>query len=297
MSVPQTWVLATVPIASFLLGSAAYLWGVRKVGKLGTAWPIWRTFMFVGLGMPLAILTVSWWPGARSHELFAAYMTQVVMLSLIIPSVLVLGAPARLWRSATNTPLGADNKHSVLDSSVMRGLTHPLMTPLLMLALPVVVVFTPVLRLTLENFAAYSVMQVLLLTLGLLALLGLVGGQVPEHGIPYAAAAFIAFFELILDAIPGGVLFFTTSLMAGGWYATHGDPGGLDWAASDQRAAGAILWAVGEGIDVPFLLVIVALWMQADAAEARRHDAWLDAQAAAAADAELKAMLDDPGTR
>ena len=33
-----------------------------------------------------------------------------------------------------------------------------------------------------------------------------------------AAAAFIAFFELILDAIPGGVLFFTTSLMAGGWY-------------------------------------------------------------------------------
>ena len=129
-------------------------------------------------------------------------------------------------------------------------------------------------------------------TWGWHALLALVGGQVPDHGIPHAAAAFIAFFELILDAIPGGVLFFTTSLMAGGWYAVHGDPGGLDWAASDQRAAGAILWSVGEGIDVPFLLIIVVLWMRADAAEARRHDAWLDAQAAAA-DAELRAMLDD----
>ena len=85
--------------------------------------------------------------------------------------------------------------------------------------------------------------------------------------------------------------------MAGGWYANHGDPGGFDWAASDQRAAGAILWAVGEGIDVPFLLIIVTLWMRADAAEARRHDAWLDAQTAAAADAELQALLDDPDAR
>jgi putative copper resistance protein D len=249
--------------------------------------------MFIGLGLPFTLLTVTWWPGARSHQLFSAYMTQVVMLALIIPAILVLGAPARLWREATQTPLGGPTRHRLFDSAAMRFATHPLVTPLFMLALPVIVIFTPLLLFTLENNAAYSAMQVFLVVLGLVALLALVDGQVPDHGIPYAAAAFIAFFELILDAIPGGVLFFTMSLMAGGWYATHGDPGGLEWAASDQRAAGAILWAVGEGIDVPFLLIIVVLWMRADAAEARRHDAWLDAQAAAATDAELRAMLDD----
>ena len=276
-----------------ILAAVAYLLGVRKVGALGGQWPLWRTLIFIGLGLPLTLLTVTWWPGARSHQLFSADMTQVVMLALIIPAILVLGAPARLWREATQRPLGGPTRHRFFDSAAMRIATHPLVTPLFMLALPVVVVFTPLLLLTLENDAAYAAMQVLLVVLGLIALLALVGGQVPDHGIPYAAAAFIAFFELILDAIPGGVLFFTTSLMAGGWYAAHGDPGGIEWAASDQRAAGAILWAVGEGIDVPFLLIIVVLWMRADAAEARRHDAWLDAQAAAAADEELRAILDD----
>ena len=293
MTVLQTWTFAPIPAAVCIMAGVFYLLGVRKVQSLDVPWPVWRTLMFVGVGIPLTLLTVTWWPGARSHQLFSAYMTQVVMLALIIPALLVLGAPVRLWREATQTPLGGPARHRLFDSAAMRVATHPLMTPLFMLALPVVVIFTPLLLLTLENNAAYTAMQVLLVLLGTVALLALVDGQVPDHGIPHAAAAFIAFFELILDAIPGGILFFTTSLMAGGWYATHGDPGGLEWAASDQRAAGAILWAVGEGIDVPFLLVIVVLWMRADAAEARRHDAWLDAQAAAATDAELRAMLDD----
>ena len=297
MSVLETWTLAPVPLLACLLAVALYCVGVSRTNRQGGSWPRWRTVLFVGVGLPLTVLTVTWWPGARSHQLFSAYMTQVVMLALIIPVVMVLGAPARLWREATNKPLGGEDKHRVLDSEFARAITHPLMTPLFMLALPVIVIFTPILLLTLENSVAYSAMQITLVVLGVIALLGLVGGQVPEHGIPHAAAAFIAFFELILDAIPGGVLFFTTTLMAGGWYANQGDPGGFDWAASDQRAAGAILWAVGEGIDVPFLLIIVTLWMRADAAEARRHDAWLDAQTAAAADAELQALLDDPDAR
>jgi len=238
--------------------------------------------MFLGLGLPVVVLAVSWWPGARSHQLFSAYMTQVVVLALIAPALLVLGAPVRLGRVALSGTSSGRGWNAFFDSRVMRVLTHPLITPLFMLALPVVVVFTPLLLTALENAAVYSTMQVGLVLLGVVAVLGLVDGQVPEHGVPHAFAAFVAFFELLLDAIPGGVLFFTTSLFAGGWFAVHGDPGGLEWAASDQQAAGAILWAVGEGIDVPFLIVVVVLWMRADALEAARMDALLDAREAAA---------------
>ena len=297
MNTLDAWTFAPAPTLLCLFFATLYLFGVRYTTQRGGHWPWWRVVLFVGVGIPLVLLTVNWWPGARSHQLFSAYMTQVVMLALIIPVALVLGAPVRLWREVTETSIGGVKKNRIFDSTLMRSVTHPLLTPLLMLALPVAVVFTPVLRLTLENATAYSLMQVILLLLGVTALLALVGGQVPEHGIPHAAAAFIAFFELILDAIPGGVLFFTTTLMAGGWFAVHGDPGGSEWASSDQQAAGAILWAVGEGIDLPFLLIIVVLWMRADAAEARRYDAWLDTQAAIEADAELKAMLDDSDPR
>lgn len=282
MELATTWTLSPAPLALVLVAAVVYLRGVHRVRAGGGTWPRWRTFLFVGVGLPLVLLTVSWWPGARAHQLFSAYMTQVVVLALIAPAVLVLGAPVRLGRDALHgTPSGARWART-WDSRAARFATHPLVTPLFMLALPIVVVFTPVLLLTLQNEVAYGAVQVLLVTLGLVAMLALVDGQVPDHGVPHAAVAFVAFFELILDAIPGLVLFLSTTLLSGGWYAVHGDPGGVDWAQSDQRAAGAILWAVGEAIDLPFLIVVFALWMRADALEARRMDELLDAQEEAA---------------
>ena len=263
-----------------LVAAAGYVLGVLRLRSEGRPWPWWRTAIFLGLALPLVVLTVSWWPGARAHQLFAAYMTEIVVLAFVAPALLVLGAPVRLGREALDGTAAGRRWDAVFDSRLLRASTHPLVTPLFMLALPVVVVFTPLLLLSLQRPAVYALVQLALVVLGTIAVLGLVGRQVPDHGFPYAFAAFVAFFELLLDAIPGGVLFFTTSLLAGGWYAVHGDPGGLDWASSDQQAAGAILWAVGEGIDVPFLLVIVVLWMRADAEEARRMDALLDAQEA-----------------
>lgn len=282
MELAATWTLAPAPLALVLVAAVAYLRGVSRVRAGGGSWPRWRTLLFVGVGLPLVVLTVSWWPGARAHQLFSAYMTQVVVLALVAPAVLVLGAPVRLGRDALHgTPAGLRWSRT-WDSRVARFVTHPLVTPLFVLSLSTVVVFTPLLLLTLDNPLAYGLVQVLLVSLGLVAMVGMVDGQVPDHGVPHAAVAFVAFFELILDAIPGLVLFLTTALFAGGWYAVHGDPGGADWAQSDQHAAGAILWAVGEAVDLPFLIVLLALWMRADAAEARRMDELLDAQDEAA---------------
>jgi putative membrane protein len=278
MELLTTWTFAPLTTSVALVAGAAYLLGTLRLRRNGRSWPWWRTGIFVGLALPLVVLTVSWWPGARAHALFAAYMTQVVVLALVAPALLVLGAPIRLGRDALAGSLAGRRWDAVFDSRVLRVSTHPLVTPLFMLALPVLVVFTPLLLMSLQRPAVYAVVQLALVILGTAAVLGLVDRQVPDHGVPYAFAAFVAFFELLLDAIPGGVLFFTTSLLAGGWYAGHGDPRGADWALSDQQAAGAILWAVGEGIDVPFLLIIVILWMRADAEEARRTDAILDAQ-------------------
>jgi putative membrane protein len=272
------WTLAPAPLAVVAALAAAYVAGVRRLRRQGGRWPWWRSALFLGVGLPLVVLTVSCWPGARAHQIFAAYVTQVVMLAVVVPAVLVIGAPVRLGREALAGTGAGSRVAAVFDSRPLRVLTHPFVTPLVMLALPVVVVFTPLLRLTLESPTAYAASQLVLLLLGLVAVLALVDGQVPDAGVVYGVAAFVAFFELLLDAVPGGVLYFTTSLFGGGWYAQHGDPGGAAWALSDQNTAGAILWGVGEGIDVPFLIVLIVLWMRADAAEARRMDALLDAQ-------------------
>ena len=54
-------------------------------------------------------------------------------------------------------------------------------------------------------------------------------------------------------------------------------------ALDDQHTAGGILWAMAEVLDLPFLVLAATRWMRADAVEARRIDAELDAESPAAA--------------
>jgi putative copper resistance protein D len=276
------WTWAPAPLALAALLAVVYVLGARRVAALGGRWSTGRSVIFLGVGLPGLVLAACWWPGARAHEVFAAYMTMVMALALVVPALLVAGAPVRLGREALAGTTAGRRWNAVFDSRTVRWTTHPLVTPLLMLALPCVVVFTPLLLASLESAPVLAGMQVALVLLGMLTVLALVDGQVPEHGVPHAVAAFVAFFELVLDAIPGIVLYLSTTLVAGGWYAVHGDPGGLSWAQVDQQTGGAILWGVGEAIDVPFLIVVVALWMRSDAEEARRMDALFDAQEDAA---------------
>ena len=60
--------------------------------------------------------------------------------------------------------------------------------------------------------------------------------------------------------------------------AVHG------WSTSahhDQGIAGAILWSVAEAIDLPFLALVYRRWLRADARDAARVDAVLEAERAA----------------
>jgi cytochrome c oxidase assembly factor CtaG len=73
----------------------------------------------------------------------------------------------------------------------------------------------------------------------------------------------------------------------------------------DQRIAGAVLWCVAEVIDVPFLVIVFRRWQRADARDAARVDAVLEAERSArralAPDAESERdapwWLTDPAMR
>ncbi len=90
----------------------------------------------------------------------------------------------------------------------------------------------------------------------------------------------IGSFELVLDALPGVVLRLHTGLVTGWFDAQRSTP--LDAGAlRDQRVAGAILWCIAEVIDLPFLFLVYRRWLRADARDAARVDAVLEAERAA----------------
>ena len=57
-------------------------------------------------------------------------------------------------------------------------------------------------------------------------------------------------------------------------------------AIDDQHIAGGILWVVAEVLDLPFLILAASRWIKADARDAARIDAELDARQHWAPDGE-----------
>lgn len=272
--------LAPVPLVLAALAAVAYLVGVLRLRRTATPWPVLPALSFLGAGIPVIVVATCGPPAAQAGTSLAAYMVMLLLLALVAPIFLVWGRPVSLGRAVLGPRAG--RVWSVFwDGPMIRVMTNPLVAPVLLLAGPVVVVATPLLLHSLQLPAVLAAIQVVLVLVGVMATLPLSQSESPDHGVPHAVAAFLAFFELVLDAIPGIVLTYTTTLVAGGWYAVHGVPGGQVWAASDQRTAGMLLWIVGEGLDLPFLYLVFRRWMREDAAEGARIDAELDARDAA----------------
>ena len=93
--------------------------------------------------------------------------------------------------------------------------------------------------------------------------------------LPYAALAAVVFVETLVDSVPGIVLWLGTRLLAPDYYLAVGRPWGRS-PLDDQKFGGVMLWAIGEVVGLPLLIVVVVQWMRADAREAARIDAELD---------------------
>ena len=78
-----------------ITGIGFYLAGVRRLFKRGDSWPIARTLPWVG-GWLLAVFVTSSGMGKYGMVLFSVHMMQHMTLNMLVPILLVLGAPITL---------------------------------------------------------------------------------------------------------------------------------------------------------------------------------------------------------
>src|SRR5512139_2673639 len=125
-------------LAVGLLAAAAfYLLGVHRLRVHGHKWPRHRTFFFVGLGLgSIAAVTLSG-IGAYDTTLLSVHMAQHMVLSMVAPIFLALGAPVTL---ALRTLPARPRKVllAALHSRVVKVLTFPLVSFVLFIANPFV---------------------------------------------------------------------------------------------------------------------------------------------------------------
>ncbi|HEU4425881.1 MAG TPA: cytochrome c oxidase assembly protein [Pilimelia sp.] len=275
---PASWLGIGLVVAAGL-----YLYGVYRLRMRGDRWPLSRTALFLGPGLgSIALVTLS---GIHAYDtvLLSIHMVQHMVLGMIAPIFLALGAPVTL---ALRTLPGRSRRAllAVLHSRVARVLTFPLVAYAIFVATPFVLYFSGLYRLSLENVLVHELVHLHFIITGCLFFWPLLGLDPLPGRWPYPARALLMLLSTPFHAVLGLTIMQSETPLAGDWYASLGLPW-LDPAA-DQQVAGGILWAAGELVSVTMLAVLVLQWIRESEREARRIDRELDrAEARARAEA------------
>jgi putative membrane protein len=267
------WAVQPLALLAAVLAAAWYLRSVRRLTNAGDAWPVRRSIMFV-TGLVLLLWTTCGFLQAYASSLYWVWTTQTLSLFLVVPFILLTGAPLQLARKHSGRNGTVDR---FLRSRVGRLLSNPLVGPALVPLLSGVLFFGPLPAWAIAAPVFGWALQLGLVAVGGLILLPLIGLDDEPSSLAVGLTLAIGSFELVLDAIPGIALRMHSSLVTS--YFEHRSA--HSWSPSplnDQRVAGSILWCVSEIIDLPFMLIVYRRWLRADARDAAEIDAVLDAE-------------------
>ncbi len=288
------WSLEPLPFVLTAWAVGLYAVGVLTLRRRGDRWPVGRTVAFVGVGMgTFAVATMS---GLAAYDttLLSVHMVQHMLLSMVVPLALALGAPVTL-ALRTLPPQPRRWLLAVLHSRVARVLTFPPLTLALYIVSPWALYYSGWYGASLESPYVHEMMHVHLVLVGALFFWPLMGIDPVPGRVGYPARMLLVVLTLPFHAFLGVTIMGQQQLLGGDWYPSlHEGPMGawLPDPLADQHLAGGILWGSGDLIGLSFFAVLFAQWVRSSMREARREDRRLDLLEARAAAARPG---DDPG--
>ena len=271
------WSLDPIPFVLAVWVAGAYLVGVMLLRRRGDRWSWGRTAAFlVGMGA-FALATMS---GLAAYDttLLSAHMVQHMVLSMVVPLSLALGAPVTLaLRTLPRRPRGW--LLAVLHSRVARVLSFPPLTLLLYVVSPWALYYSGWYRASLESLWVHEAMHVHLVLVGALFFWPLMGVDPVPGRVSHPFRVLLVVLTLPFHAFLGVTIMGQQELLGGDWYPRlHDGPMGawLPDPLDDQHLAGGILWGSGDLIGLVFFAVLFTQWVRSSMREAVREDRRLD---------------------
>ncbi|MFD3314361.1 cytochrome c oxidase assembly protein [Streptomyces sp. NPDC058694] len=261
-------------LVACLLGLALYGWGVVRLVRRGDAWPVGRTVAFV-VGVLSVMLVLCTGLNDYGMVMFSVHMVQHMVISMLSPILILLGAPITLALRALPTA-GRDRKGPrelllmFLHSRLMKVVTHPAFTIPLFIASLYALYFTPIFDFLMDSKTGHIAMMCHFLAVGLVFFWPIMGVDPGPHRPGYLMRMLELFAGMPFHAFFGIALMMASEPMV----QTYKNPPaslGIN-ALADQTAAGGIAWAFSE---IPSVLVLLALlfqWHRSEERQARRAD-------------------------
>ncbi len=272
LGVLTEWRPDYVMILVVALIATGHLRDRRAARRQHIAWARRREVVF-WIGLVALVWATNGFPQARSFQLMWVWISQELLLLLIVPIIVLAGQPLSLVSAVR----GPDNLPArVLRTRALSFLGSPLVSPALVPVLCMALVFGGLGAFAVSSVWAGGVVHLVLFLAGALIALPLVNSDDQRSSLAVGLSLAVGFVELILDAFPGIALRFQTHLTLVHFAADR--PAFSRDAIGDQHVAGGILWVVAEVLDLPFLFLAASRWIKADARDAARIDAELDAR-------------------
>lgn len=282
------WRIEWLLLGIALVAMGLYAAGVRTLHRRGDAWPALRTAAWMA-GWLVWIYATCGAPGIWGRVLFSTHMVMHMVIAMLVPIFLVVGAPVTLLLRAV--PARKDKTWGprelvlqVVHSRFVQVVSNPVVAAFLFFVSLALFYYSPLFGLALTTHTGHLLMLAHFLLTGYLFAWVLIGVDPgPKRWPPlfllvvlFATVSFHAFFGVIITGQ-------NTLLAADFFRAIH-----ASWMPdplADQVMAGEIAWGVGELPTITLAVIVAYQWMKSDAAEQRR----IDRQADRDDDAELKA--------
>lgn len=267
-----TWVWSMA--LGIAIAAALYIAGLVALRRRSDRWPVQRSISFLVGGLGSIVIATMSALGTYDAVLFSIHIVQHMILMMVAPLFLALGAPVTLGlRTLPNRPRAM--LLAVLHSRLARVLTFPPLTLALFIATPFALYYSQFYEISLRSGFWHAFLHLHFLIIGCLLMWPLVGIDPVPGRISYPLRLLMLFLMLPFHAFLGISIMSSTTLIAESWYLAFNrswPPSPLD----DQYLAGGILWASGDVLALLMLVALFAQWYASSQREARREDRRLD---------------------
>ncbi|WP_235529499.1 cytochrome c oxidase assembly protein [Nocardioides sp. Soil774] len=272
------WGIDAVPFVVTVWAVGLYLLGVSVMHRRGDRWPVGRTLSFVGLGMGAFAFATMSGLGRYDTTLLSVHMVQHMLLSMVVPLALALGAPVTL-ALRTLPPRPRRWLLAVIHSRVAKVLAFAPLAFVLYVASPWALYFSSWYDASLASAYVHEMMHVHLVLVGTLFFWPLMGVDPVPGRVSHPFRVLLTLMTLPFHAFLGVTIMGQTTIIGGEHYRELREGPMGSWlppVLDDQHLAGGILWASGDLIGVLFFAVLFTQWVRSSMKEAAREDRRLD---------------------
>jgi cytochrome c oxidase assembly factor CtaG/putative copper export protein len=268
---PDLFVLLCVALAAGL-----YINGIVRLHRARVHWPPGRTISWL-LGLAFLTYAMCGAPMFYATAMFSAHMVMHMMLTMLVPIVLALGAPITLaLRAIPARPHGSPDRGVrewiliLLHSRAARAITNPIFAFTLYVGTLYAFYFSPMFTYAMGSHTAHMLMHLHFLLVGTLYFWPIIGIDPMPRKLPYIGRIALLFASMPFHAFFGVEVMGSDTIIGGAWFRRLNIP----WVnlASDQRLGGGIAWSFSEAPSLVLIIVIAIGWWRSDTRDARRFD-------------------------